>query len=121
MQTYKDLIVWKKSIELTMKIYQVTANFPSEEKYGLISQMRRSVVSIPSNIAEGFARRNPKENAQFINIAYGSATELETQIIISKELQFIKESEEKNIDNLLEEVMKLLYNYRKYLKNNYEL
>lgn len=78
MQTYKDLIVWQKSIELVVEIYKITSLFPSEEKFGLVSQMRRCSVSISSNIAEGYARRNKKENANFVNISYGSATELET-------------------------------------------
>ena len=90
MQTYKDLIVWQKSIKLTVEIYRLTALFPSEEKFGITSQMRRCVISIPSNVAEGFGRRGKKENAQFINIAYGSATELETQIIIAKQLPKMK-------------------------------
>ena len=88
MQTYKDLVVWQKSITLVVEIYAITALFPSEEKFGLVSQMRRAAVSIPSNIAEGYARKNRKENAQFINIAFGSGAELETQIIIAKRVNF---------------------------------
>lgn len=88
MQTYKDLLVWQKSIDLVIEIYTVTSSFPSEEKFGLVSQMRRAAVSIPSNIAEGYARKNRKENAQFVNIAFGSGTELETQIIIAQRLAF---------------------------------
>ena len=116
MQTYKDLLVWQKSIELTVELYKVTKLLPQEEKFGLISQMRRCCVSIPSNIAEGYARRGKKENANFINIAYGSAVELETQIIISKKLEFLNESSWQKIDTILIEVLKLLYNYRKYLQ-----
>ena len=116
MQTYKDLTVWNKSIELTMEIYRLTKLFPQEEKFGLVSQMRRCAVSIPSNIAEGFARRGKRENAQFINISYGSATEFETQIIISKKLNFFEEDNWCETQKLLEEILKLLYNYRAYLK-----
>jgi len=115
MQTYKDLIVWQKSIKLTVEIYRLTALFPSEEKFGITSQMRRCVISIPSNVAEGFGRRGKKENAQFINIAYGSATELETQIIIAKELKLALIKEWRKAEQLLEDVLKLLYNYRVYL------
>ncbi|MBU0596867.1 four helix bundle protein [Patescibacteria group bacterium] len=117
MQTYKDLIVWQKSIELNKEIYRITSLFPTEEKFGLTSQMRRSSVSIASNIAEGYARRNTKENAYFINIAYGSATELETQIIITKDIRLINKNEFTITDGLLESTLKLLYNYRKYLKS----
>ena len=78
MQSYKDLKVWQKSIKLVVKIYKLTSLLPDEEKFGLISQMRRCSVSIPSNIAEGYARKNKKDNARFVSIAYVSATELET-------------------------------------------
>ena len=117
MQTYRELITWQKSIELTIEVYKITKLFPVEEKFGLVSQMNRAVVSIPSNIAEGFARCNKKENAYFVNVSYGSAMELETQIVIAKKLKFLEESEFEKVDKLLEEVLKLLYNYRKYLKS----
>ncbi len=116
MQTYKDLNVWKKSIDLTIEIYRITKLFPVDERFGLISQMRRCCVSIPSNITEGYARRGRKENAHFVNIAYGSASELETQIIISKKLKFIPEREWVKTEKLLLETLKLLYNYRGHLQ-----
>lgn len=78
--SYKDLIVWQKSMELVKSIYEMTANFPKEEIYGLISQMKRSSISIPSNIAEGKRRGTRKDYRQFLVIAYGSGAELETQI-----------------------------------------
>jgi four helix bundle protein len=105
---YKDLIVWQKSIMLVKHIYQLTQRFPSEEKFGLVSQMRRSAVSIPSNIAEGQARRSSKEFAQFLSHAKGSAAELETQLIISKELIYCNENELNNIFELLIEIRKML-------------
>lgn len=116
MNTHKDLIVWQKSIDLVTEIYKLTHLFPDDEKFGLSSQMRRAVVSIPSNIAEGFGRRNVKENAQFINIAFGSATELETQIIIAKNLKFLKSEPWATVDKLLDEVLRMLYRYREKLK-----
>ena len=116
-KTFKDLIVWQKSYALVLEVYKATNKFPTEEKFGLTSQMRRSSVSIASNIAEGYARRNTKENAYFINIAYGSATELETQIIITKDIRLINKNEFTITDGLLESTLKLLYNYRKYLKS----
>lgn len=81
--SFKDLIVWQKSMLLARKIYLATENFPKIEHYGLVSQMRRAAVSIPSNIAEGYGRKSSKEYTQFYSIAYGSLLELETQMILS--------------------------------------
>jgi four helix bundle protein len=86
MRTHKDLEVWKNSIRLVTIIYSVTKSFPKEELYGLSSQMRRSAISIPSNIAEGAARNTNKEFIQFLHIARGSLAELETQLIVSHNL-----------------------------------
>jgi four helix bundle protein len=88
-RNFKDLKIWQRGIELAKLIYQITSNYPSVEKYGIVSQMRRAAVSFPSNIAEGFMRRHNKEYKQFLHIALGSLAELETQIVISKELFFI--------------------------------
>ena len=115
METYKDLIVWQKSINLIKELYLLTSTFPNEEKFGLVSQMRRCSVSIASNIAEGYARKNKRENAQFVNISFGSATELETQIIISKQLEFITTNQCSKLDSLLDEVLRMLYRYRESL------
>jgi four helix bundle protein len=93
MKTHKDLDVWKMSVNLVTDIYKITSKFPKEELYGLTSQIRRSSVSIPSNIAEGAARKSDKEFIQFLHIALGSCMELETQIIISKNLTFVSDSE----------------------------
>ena len=114
--SHKDLVVWQKGIKLCKIVYEVTEKFPRSEIYGITSQMRRSAVSIPSNIAEGYGRRNPKENKQFVNIAYGSAVELETQVIISEKLNIII-FDWQEIKNKLEEVKKMLYKYREYLSN----
>jgi len=86
--SYKDLVVWQKGIRLVKQIYQLTGEFPSSEKYGLVAQMRRAAVSVPSNIAEGQARHTTKEFIQFVSYAEGSAAELETQIIIAIELGY---------------------------------
>ena len=117
MDTYKKLVVWQKSIKLVKEIYKLTEKFPNTERFGLTNQMRRVSVSVPSNIVEGYARKSRKEYAQFINIAYGSAMELETQIIIAKELDFTNEKETNNLENLLEEVYKMLYVFRERLYN----
>lgn len=106
--SYKNLIVWKKSILLVTCLYEVTEKFPKKEVFGLVSQMRRSAVSIPSNIAEGSYRGTKKEFAQFARIAYGSGAELETQIEIAKRLPDTKMLDYRDIDALLEEVMKML-------------
>lgn len=106
LNSYKELIVWQKSIELVKEIYLVTGSFPREEIYGLVSQMRRASVSIPSNIAEGYKRKNLKEYIQFLSIADGSSAELETQIIISKTVY--QEIDFSKIENLLEEIQKML-------------
>lgn len=118
--TYRDLIVWKKAIDLTVLIYTLTKNFPETEKFGLITQMQRSAVSISSNIAEGKLRGHGKEWRHFLLIAYGSSGELETQIEISKRLGYASGEYEK-IDSLLEEVMKMLYALIKQSSTSYRL
>jgi len=104
MKTHKDLQVWKRSMDLVEKIYVLTKDFPSEEKYGLTSQMRRAAVSIPSNIAEGAARNSTKEYIRFLYIALGSLSELETQLLLVKRLKF-------GDDSLITEIIEI----RKYL------
>ncbi|TDQ29086.1 four helix bundle protein [Zeaxanthinibacter enoshimensis] len=91
--THKNLLIWKKSMELVMVIYQTTRAFPESEKYGLIQHLRKTVISIPSNIAEGAGRGTTREYLRFLDIATGSLAELETQLIISKELGYILHSE----------------------------
>ena len=112
---YKNLIVWQKSIGLVKQIYQLTASFPSEEKFGLVSQMRRAVVSIPSNIAEGQARRTTGDYVRFVSTSEGSLAELETQLIISVELSFCSENETKVIFSLMTEIRKMLNALRRSL------
>lgn len=106
--SYKDLIVWQRSIELVVAVYELTENYPREEIYGLTSQAQRSAVSIPSNISEGRYRGTKNDYLQFLRIAYGSGAELETQIEIAKRLPRTKNLEFKKIDSSLEEVMKML-------------
>lgn len=109
LQSYKQLIVWQKSMNLVTQIYVLTKLFPKEETYSLVSQMRRAAVSIPSNIAEGYARRSHKEYLQFYSISYGSALELETQVEIAKRIGLAPEESYSSADSLLQEVIKMLY------------
>ena len=106
--SYKDLIVWQRAMELVTAVYELTEGFPKEELYGLTSQIRRSAVSIPSNIAEGRVRGTVKEYLQFLRISYGSGAELETQIEIGKGLRNTKHLDYQKVDTLLLEVMKML-------------
>lgn len=106
MNTHKDLLVWKKSIDFVTEIYKLTQNFPKEEQYGLVSQLRRSAISIPSNIAEGAARNSEKEFIRFLQIARASATEIETQLIIAKNLDYL--TIDNNLQEHLVELLKML-------------
>lgn len=107
MKSYKRLIVWQRSIELVNEVYRITKDLPESEKFGLMSQMRRSAVSIPSNIAEGYKRRSSGQYLQFLSIAEGSSAELETQLVICKanypNLNY------KISEDLLDEVQKMLF------------
>lgn len=114
-KTHRDLDLWKNSIQLVKYIYEITNNFPNNEMYGLISQLRRAAVSVPSNIAEGSARHSKKEFVQFLYIASGSLSEIETQLIISNELNYISTTELEKLINLLNELRAQLYGLIKYL------
>src|ERR1700719_1216823 len=114
-QNYKDLIVWQKGIELAKLIYNVTRKFPTEEKFGLVAQMRRAAVSIPSNIAEGQARRTPGEFIQFVSHAEGSAAELDTQIILAVELNFCCKTDALPIYEMNDEIRRMLNALRRKL------
>jgi len=98
------------------RIYKYTSTFPKDEMYGLVSQMRRAAVSIPSNIAEGYARKTRKDYCNFIRTAYASGAELETQILLSHSLEYINGDEQTRINELLTEVMKMLYGLKQKLE-----
>ncbi|MFB9052860.1 four helix bundle protein [Formosa undariae] len=117
---HKDLDVWKESMVLVTQIYQVTNHFPKSEVYGLTSQMRRCAVSIPSNIAEGSGRNGFKELHRFIGIAMGSASELETQVLIAIQLEFIEKEAAELLELQIESVKKLLVGYKNYVKRRLE-
>jgi four helix bundle protein len=106
--SYKDLIVWQKSMDLTESVYRISEKLPSKENYGLISQMRRAAVSIPSNIAEGYGRQSTGSYAQFLSIARGSLLELETQIELCIRLKYINQIDSEKIINDIIEISKML-------------
>jgi four helix bundle protein len=106
--SYRNLIVWQKSVALVTDIYTLTKSFPQEEKFGIVSQLNRASVSIPSNIAEGWGRESSKNYLQFLRISRGSLMETETLLEISKNLNYINDSEFKVISDNIEEVSKIL-------------
>jgi four helix bundle protein len=106
--SYKELIVWQKSFLLCEQIYLATNGFPKSELYGLISQIRKCCVSIPSNIAEGQRRGHKQEYIQFLRIAYGLGAELETQLLIAQRIGYLKKKEFEDLNYRLEEIMKML-------------
>ena len=108
MRDYKKYLVWQKSHQLTLEIYKVTKSFPKEEIFSLTSQMKRSSSSIPTNIAEGCGRSSDKDFCRFLYISYGSANELEYQIILSIDLQFINSEDGENLLSQIEEIKKML-------------
>jgi len=114
-KTYRDLKIWNTAIELVKAIYEFTEKFPNQEMYGLVSQMRRSAVSIPSNVAEGFRRQHNTEYKQFLYISLGSCTELETQITIAKELKYIRENQEAGLLEILDHICRMISNLIKKL------
>ena len=116
MNNFKELKVWKKSIDLVKLIYEITQQFPKEETYGLTNQVRRCAVSIPSNIAEGAGRKGNKEFEQFLHISLGSSFELETQLIIANKLSYIKPENLFIIENQLHEIQKMIRGLQKSLK-----
>lgn len=113
---YKDLIVWKKGMDLVVLIYEMCNKFPIDEKFALSSQMKRASVSIVSNIAEGSKRGGKKEFKNFLSMAYGSGAELETQLEIARRLDFISDDKCYNLNMLLGEIMRMLNSFINKLK-----
>jgi four helix bundle protein len=114
--THKDLEVWKKAMDFVIGLYKTTVSFPDDERYGLTSQLRRAAVSIPSNIAEGAARQSNKEFIQFLYIALGSTVEIETQLNIARNLNFIKADTFEKMDAEQNEISRMLMGLIKYRK-----
>ncbi|MCF7955008.1 MAG: four helix bundle protein [Phycisphaerae bacterium] len=107
MASFRDLQIWQRGITLVERVYRTTVSFPKEEKYGLTGQIRRSAVSIPSNIAEGFSRGFKNEYKQFLFITLGSASELITQLIISARLEYISDNEASTLIDEVEQISKM--------------
>ncbi len=108
MKTFRDLVVWQHAINFATVIYKVTSHFPATEVYGITNQLRRAAVSISSNIAEGSKRGSKKEFAHFLRIAQGSSAEIESQLVIAKNLNFLSEAEYNDLFSALESIMKML-------------
>jgi len=115
MKSHKDLLVWQKSVDMVARIYSETKGWPKEEIYGLISQIRRAAVSIPSNIAEGAGRAGQKEFSRFLSIAMGSLAEVETQIVIAERLGFMTDASE--LDRGLQEMRRMIVGLKKSLES----
>ncbi|MDP3468981.1 MAG: four helix bundle protein [Daejeonella sp.] len=116
MHNIKDLKIWNKSIDLAIKVYDVSAKFPADERYGLISQIRRCAVSIPSNISEGAGRNSNKEFLQFLGIANGSSYELQTQLVITERLGFVDTKICNELLECIDELQKMNFNLQKSIR-----
>ncbi|OAN63447.1 four helix bundle protein [Balneola sp. EhC07] len=115
-KTFRDLKIWQQSMELVTEIYRATSSFPEEEKYGLTSQLRRSSVSIPSNISEGFGRNSQGDFKRFVNISMGSLFELQTQIEVAKNLEFISKEIFENLYDRSREIERMMSSFIRTLK-----
>jgi len=118
MHNYKELKIWQKAIERSVEIYELIKKFPAVEKYNLSDQMRRSAVSVPSNIAEGAGRNSDKDFLRFLGFSLGSCFELHTQVIISNKLKLINDIEFKTLDESLDELERMIWGFEKKLKSN---
>lgn len=116
MHKVEDLKIWIKSMELVKLVYTTISNLPSDEKYGLSSQIKRCAISIPSNIAEGAGRNSNKEFAHFLNISNGSAYELQTQLLLTSNLDLIEKQKIKPLIDMIIEIQKMNYNFQKKLR-----
>jgi len=117
MHRFKDLEVWKISVDLVIDTYEMTAKFPKNEQFGLINQIRRAAVSIPSNIAEGAGKSTNGDFRRFISIANGSCNELETQLIISQKLNFISTEKYAEMERIINRVQNMLFGLQESLRN----
>jgi four helix bundle protein len=117
-KSFTDLKAWQESHNIVIRIYKITKNFPKEEVFGLTNQMRRCAVSVTSNIAEGFSRSSKKDKSQFYTIALGSVTELQSQLLVAKDIQYISKQEFKQIADKTVEINKMINGLIKSNNNN---
>jgi four helix bundle protein len=120
-RSYKELDIWQKSIEIVNTIYEITKKFPKEEMFGLSVQMRRSAVSISSNIAEGFSRYNNKEFRQFLYVALGSCAEVETQLIICLNQQYVQKAKFEEALEMIDHESRMIMNMIKHVSNSWPM
>ncbi|MGA2462882.1 MAG: four helix bundle protein [Thermodesulfobacteriota bacterium] len=113
---HRELEVWKKAMDFVIEVYRIISDFPKSEEYGLTSQLRRASISIPSNLAEGAARKGNKEFMQFLNVAQGSISELDTQLELAYRLEYINKQDYSSLINRLTEISKMLYGLAKTLR-----
>lgn len=116
MHNFEKLIFWQKSIELAKEVYLVCADLPQDEKFGLVSQIKRSVISIPSNIAEGAGRNNDREFYHFLGIANASSFELQTQLMLTRELNLLRAEQVDDLISNLNEIQRMIYTFKSNLK-----
>jgi len=115
-KTYRDLEVWQKARRLVKEIYVISRTFPREEQFGLTAQIRRAVISIPSNIAEGHSRQSTKDYISFISVAIGSLAEVDTQIILAQDLEYLTQKECASVDQQIQSLQQMLHKLRHSLK-----
>jgi len=117
MNNFEELSVWQKSVDFVAEVYKLVSDFPKVEKYGLTTQIKRSAISIPSNIAEGSGRNSDKEFLYFLSVATGSSYELHTQIILTQKLGLIDKEKTQNLISQLREIQKMIHGLQKYLQS----
>ena len=117
-KTYRDLIIWQKAHRLVLDVYKLTKIISAEEKYGLISQIRRAAVSVPTNIVEGHSRRSKKEFTQFLTISRASLMELDYLFLLCHDLEYINEKIYKNFEERIDEISRMLYAFRESLNKS---
>ena len=115
MKTFRDLKVWQKAHNLVLEIYRITKKFPSEEKFGLVSQLRRSAVSVATNIVEGFKRKSDRDYAHFLNLADASLEETKYHVLLSKDLKYLSSEDFESLNKICDETGKMLYGLQKKL------
>jgi len=116
MSTFEDLLIWQKSMDFVTELYKITEHFPDSEKFGLVSQIRRSAVSIPSNIAEGYGRNSKGDFNRFLNISMGSLFELQTQLIIAGNLNYLEESKNNKLYEMSREIERMMSSFIRSLQ-----